>query len=44
VQFPDFVEAFHRHELTGSALYSVRNVPDSDTANRWMDKVRDYRI
>lgn len=43
-EFPDFAEAFDRHGLAGGALYKVKHVPDIDTANRWMDRVRDYRV
>jgi hypothetical protein len=44
VEFAHFVEAFEKHALTGNALYSVRDVPDVDTANRWMERIRDYRV
>jgi hypothetical protein len=41
--FPEFIEAFARHALAGGVFYKVNHVPDADTANRWMDKVREYR-
>jgi hypothetical protein len=44
VEFPDFVEAFRQHRLAGGALYKVLHVPDAETANRWMDEVREYRV
>jgi hypothetical protein len=42
--FAAFTRAFECHGLAGGALYKVHGVPDADTANRWMDKVRAYRI
>lgn len=39
-EYPAFCEALRRRELTGGVLYRVRNVPDSDTANRLMDRLR----
>ncbi len=44
VQFADFRDAFERHALAGGALYKVNHVPDAGTANRWMDRIREYRV
>ena len=44
VAYDDFVAAFEAHSLVGGAMYKVRHVPDIGTANRWMEKVRDYRV
>lgn len=41
--FPDFVAALDGHRLPGGVLYKVGDVPDRDTANRLMDRVRAYR-
>jgi hypothetical protein len=42
-EFGDFIAAFERHALAGGVFYSIRDVPDPDTANRWMDRIRAYR-
>jgi len=44
VGFPDFLAALYSHSLPGGILYKVLEVPDSDTANRVMDRVRTYRV
>jgi hypothetical protein len=44
VGFPDFLAALEAHRLPGGVLYKVLDVPDSDTANRVMDRVRAYRV
>ena len=44
VQFPEFAAALDAHRLPGGVLYKVLDVPDADTANRLMDRVRDYRL
>ncbi|MGO8734047.1 MAG: hypothetical protein ACLQVM_14835 [Terriglobia bacterium] len=44
VNFPDFLLALEAHRLPGGILYKVLGVPDSDTANRMMDRVRAYRL
>jgi hypothetical protein len=44
VGFPDFLAALEAHRLPGGILYKVLGVPDSDTANRVMDRVRAYRV
>ena len=44
VGFPDFLLALEAHRLPGGILYKVLGVPDSDTANRVMDRVRAYRL
>ncbi len=41
--YPAFVERLGRHALPGGVLYQVTGVPDVDTANRCMEKVRAYR-
>jgi hypothetical protein len=38
-----FAERLDRHDLPGGVLYQVKRVPDADTANRLMEKVRSYR-
>ncbi len=43
-EFADFVEKLDRHQLAGGVFYQVRGVPDMDTANRCMEKVRSYRV
>ncbi len=43
VEFEDFCSAMNDHRLLGGVFYQVRNVPDIDSANCWMDKVRRYR-
>jgi hypothetical protein len=42
-EFPDFVAALESHQLEGGVLYKVQNVPDGETANRTLDRVRGYR-
>ena len=44
VGFADFLLALEAHHLPGGILYKVLGVPDSDTANRVMDRVRAYRV
>jgi hypothetical protein len=41
--FGEFVETLRRDQLTGGVLYQVSGVPDAATANRVMERVRDYR-
>ena len=43
-EFADFVEKLNRHDLAGGVFYQVQGVPDVDTANRCMEKVRSYRV
>jgi len=43
VEYPQFAEALERHDLCGGVLYNVGGVPDADTANRCMERVRGYR-
>jgi hypothetical protein len=43
VEYPEFIESLQRHQLAGGVFYMVSGVPDIDTANRWMEKVRAYR-
>ena len=40
--FERFVDRLDRHKLPGGVLYRVGGVPDSDTANRLMERVREY--
>jgi hypothetical protein len=42
VDFGPFREALEGRRLTGGVFYKVRGVPDADTANRLMEKVRAY--
>jgi len=44
VGFPDFLAALEAHRLPGGVLYKVLGVPDTDAANRVMDRVRAYRL
>jgi hypothetical protein len=41
--FSDFTQAFERGRLTGGTLYLIDKVPDANTANRWMEKIRAWR-
>ncbi len=43
VDFPAFEQALSEHRLCGGVLYKVSGVPDADTANRCMERVRAYR-
>jgi hypothetical protein len=43
VGYPQFVESLQQHRLTGGVIYQVAGTPDIDTANRTMERVRDYR-
>ena len=40
--FPEFADALDTHRLEGGVLYKVLNVPDVETANRTMHRVREY--
>ena len=42
--FKDFVDKLERRQLHGGVLYHVGGVPDVETANRCMEKVRAYRL
>jgi hypothetical protein len=44
VGFPDFIAALESHHLEGGVLYKVLQVPDVETANRTMDRVREYGV
>jgi hypothetical protein len=44
VEYGDFCQALEKGRLTGGVLYHVKDVPDVDTANRCMDRVREYRL
>ena len=44
VEFDKFVDTLNRHELAGGILYKVAKAPDADSANRCMDKVREYLV
>ena len=41
--YASFAERLGRRDLAGGVLYTVKNVPDSATANRLMEQVRAYR-
>jgi len=43
-EFAEFAERLDRHDLAGGVFYQVYQVPDRDTANRCMEKVRNYRV
>jgi len=43
-EFREFAEAVHAHRLLGGVMYKVQGFPDIDTANRLMDRVREYRV
>ena len=43
VAYEQFVHQLDRKELAGGVMYRVQNVPDMDTANRLMERVRKYR-
>jgi len=43
VDFPRFAEQLAARRLRGGVLYKVSAVPDVDTANRCMERVRAYR-
>ncbi len=42
--YEPFVERLLSHQLPGGVLYKVKGVPDVDTANRLMERVRAYRV
>lgn len=44
VGFPEFVAALEAHQLEGAALYIVQHVPDADTGNCLMDRIREYVV
>jgi hypothetical protein len=44
VEFPEFAAALEAQRLERAALYRVQHVPDADTANRLMDRVRQYAV
>ncbi len=44
VDYREFTESLQRHELAGGIFYYVSGVPDIDSANRWMEQVRAYRV
>jgi len=44
VEFADFLAALETRQLIGGVLYKVLNVPDSDSANRVMDRVHAYQV
>ncbi len=43
-EFDAFTERLERHELCGGVLYRIVDAPSADAANRWMEKVREYRL
>jgi hypothetical protein len=42
--YPAFLERLERHSLPCGVLYQVLDVPDIDSANRLMERVRRYRV
>lgn len=44
VTYDDFIDRLNRHALPGGVMYQVTGVPGPDTANRLMERVRDYRV
>ncbi len=40
--YPELEKALTDHTLTGGVFYYVNEVPDADTANRCMDRVRSF--
>jgi len=43
-KFDQFADRLERHTLPGGVLYQVTDVPDIDSANRCMERVRRYRV
>ena len=44
VEYQSFVEQLEQHKLSGGIFYRVSGAPDIDSANRCMEKVREYRV
>ena len=44
VDYRQFADRLQRHDLPGGVMYQVKDVPDIQTANRCMEKVRAYRV
>ncbi len=44
VEYGEFCRALEEHRLPGGVLYHVKDVPDLDSANRCMDRVREYKL
>ncbi len=44
VEYGEFTQALEKHELAGGMFYYVSGAPDIDCANRWMERVRAYRV
>jgi hypothetical protein len=44
VGYEQFAALLQKHALPGGVMYQVTQVPDADTANRLMEKVRAYRV
>ena len=44
VKYHDFRDRLDRQQLPGGVIYQVTGVPDTATANRLMDRVREYRL
>ena len=40
----EFAAALESYQLEGGVLYKVQHVPDADTANRLMDRIRPYEV
>ena len=43
VDYNEFIDCLDKHELAGGVFHYISGVPDIDSANRWMEKVREYR-
>ena len=44
VDFEKFKKSLDQHKLPGGVFYQVKKAPDIYTANRYMEKVRSYRL
>ena len=44
VSYEDFVPRLERNALPGGVMYQVTQVPDADTANHLMERVREYQV
>ena len=43
-QYPEFLDALNRQQLSGGVLYRVKDAPDAEAANRCMEQVRAYGL
>ena len=44
VDFEKFKKSLAQHRLSRGVFYRVKKVPNIDMANRYMEKVRSYRL